>query len=425
MSYASSFDQQVQSYADQLENYNEQINNYKDSLIELRDQGKESTDALVEGVVSPLATELLRVGATRLFGAEAGEAVASLAKGGIGTLAKGGSVKDVFNSVKESMSGESGDGMSALDSAKQGVSNIMQKIRTGDVDGAEQAVSSAQSQLDGALNSLTSNVVSKLDTGVVSTLRNQIARITGSQTQEATSPLAQADKAMEADTKVFGDVELSDFASGPAKLVSPDLSLPFEATFQAPLAEPGATSNLIAQAITGKMQQISPEIPDSVIPSQEEALSMLTSQVRPMISTDLLPQGAGQVLEGAGQQVSGLVEQAQGLATSVASQATKVVSGLAEDAGSLAGQAEGVVSGALGQAGNVVSKLAGFAPEAEAEVEAGAAAGPEGLVLGGLVALGTLLAGMFGHKENQHLVPPPQLPQMSMPQFVPGLATGN
>ena len=74
MSLASAFDQQVQSYADQLENYNEQVDSYKNSLIEMRDQVKESTDALVEGVVSPIAAELLRTGVGQVFGAEAGEA---------------------------------------------------------------------------------------------------------------------------------------------------------------------------------------------------------------------------------------------------------------------------------------------------------------------------------------------------------------
>jgi hypothetical protein len=428
MSLASAFDQQVQSYADQLENYNEQVDSYKNSLIEMRDQVKESTDALVEGVVSPIAAELLRTGVGQVFGAEAGEAAAALAKGGISTLAKGGSVKDVFNSFKESISGDSEDS-SALDSAKEGLASVMQKIRGGDVEGAADAVSSAQGQLESAVGSLASNVTSKLDTGVVSTLRNQIARITGAQTQQNTSPLAQADKAMETDTKVFGDVELSDFANGPAKLMSPDLSLPFEATFEAPIASPGATSNMIAEAITGRLRQAIPEVPDSVIPSQEDALAMIASRVRPMITSDNLPTGAGQVLEGAGEPVdalTALTSQAEGLATSVAGQAQGLVSGLATDA-------EGVASSLAGQATSAVSGLAsrlsglaeGVAPEITSEVEAGAAAGPEGLIFAGVVALGTLLAGVFGHKTNEHLVAPPQLPQLSVPQFAPGLATGD
>jgi hypothetical protein len=247
-------------------------------------------------------------------------------------------------------------------------------------------------------------------------LRNQIARITGAQTQQNTSPLAQADKAMETDTKVFGDVELSDFANGPAKLMSPDLSLPFEATFEAPIASPGATSNMIAEAITGRLRQAIPEVPDSVIPSQEDALAMIASRVRPMITSDNLPTGAGQILEGAGEPIT----------TSVAGQAQGLVSGLATDA-------EGVASSLAGQATSAVSGLAsrlsglaeGVAPEITSEVEAGAAAGPEGLIFAGVVALGTLLAGVFGHKTNEHLVAPPQLPQLSVPQFAPGLATGD
>jgi hypothetical protein len=176
---------------------------------------------------------------------------------------------------------------------------------------------------------------------------------------------------------------------------------------------------MIARAfMSGRPADVPIDLPDSVIPTQEEALSFLTNQIRPVITSDLLPRGAGSIEGTIGSAVEGLTSGAEGLAAT----ASSAIEGLASPAISSitsAGEAAGAAVGeAAGEAATGALAAGGEAVAAAAET------GPGALVIGGLVAIGTFIYDIFHSHEQTPIAPPPLAP-MSVPSFQPGLGTGN
>jgi hypothetical protein len=396
--------------------------------------------------------------------------------------ASGSLTENLANTARQAMSGvepaaEEGSG-SALSLAKDGIMSVVNRVRGGATDavaGAEDAVAGAQDALTSAAEGLAESVTSRATSAVGDLIQSQVSRLNGlSSENDIVSSLKSAYSSIRApeDTSVFGDVELSNMASAVPRAGVPDLSLPFESTFEAPLskfsldavpdafsgisdlatntlagvskfassfteplAQSGLSSNNIARAFMGgRPGDASIEIPDSVVPSQEEALSMLSQQVRPMITSDLLPQGAGSI-EGTIGTVSEAAESALGTASEAVSglvgSASEAVSGLV---GSASGAIEGLANSATSalssavegatSAAKAVGSLSEAGAEAGTEAAAGAEGGPAGLIVGGVIALGTFLYDVFSHHTTTPMAPPPMAP-MSIPSFQPGLATGN
>jgi len=356
---------------------------------------------------------------------------------------------------------EASDAGSALSSAKDAVMSAINKVRGGATDavsGAEDAVEGAQQGLTSAFESLADSVASKATSAVSDLIQSQVSRLSGlAGDNDIVSSLKSAYSSIQSaeDTSVFGDVELTNMASAVPRAGVADLSLPFESAFEAPLskfsldavpdafsgisdlatmgaskfasafteplAQSGLSSNNIARAFMGKVDTPTMEIPDSVIPSQEEALSMLSQQVRPLITSDLLPKGAGELAEGVMGRVGGLAESAESAVSGLAESATSAIEGLANSATSAL---SGAVSTATSAAKSVGSIAEGAAETAGEEVAAGSEGGPGGLIIGGLIAVGTVLYDIFHHHTTTPIAPPPMAP-MSVPSFQPGLATGN
>lgn len=474
MSLSNQLENEISSYSDQLSAYKDQVNEYKNQLLEAKGEASDFTKSLATEIGIPIGVELVRAGASKVLGSSAGDLVSKLAGTGLQKAAgaSGSLTENLANTARQAMSGvepaaEEGSG-SALSLAKDGIMSVVNRVRGGAEDavsGAEDAVSGAQGALTSAFENVAQSVTSRTTNAVGDLIQSQVSRLNNLSTEnDIVSSLKSAYSSLRApeDTSVFGDVELSNLASAVPRAGVPDLSLPFESTFEAPLskfsldavpdafsgisdlatntlagvskfassfteplAQSGLSSNNIARAFMGgRPGNASIEIPDSVIPTQEEALSMLSQQVRPLITSDLLPQGAGSI-EGTIGTVSEAAESALGTVTEAVSglvgSASGAIEGLANSATSaLSSAVEGATSAA-----KAVGSLAEAGAEAGEEAAAGAAeGGPAGLVVGGVIALGTFLYDVFSHHTTTPIAPPPMAP-MSIPSFQPGLATGN
>jgi len=445
MSLSEQFQENIDNYVNQMSAYNEQLDEYKNQLLEAKGQAADLTKSLVTGVAVPVGTEIARIGATKLFGEAAGEQVGKLAGSALKTVASGDtSSSGILANMRASLGPEADTAAategetaltSALGTAKQGLMSVINRVKGGAEDavaGAEDAVAAAQENLSGAASDLISSVANRVAGQAGSILQQQVARLTSLDGENVIkSALTSADLPnVSFPTGMLGDVELSNMASAVPRAGLPDLSLPFESTYEVPgftepMSIPGVSSNIIGRVIAGAKQLFNPEVPDSVIPTQEEALTMLSQQVRPLITSDLLPQGAGEISgaigEGLGTVGEGLGETIGGVVAS----ATKAISGLSEPIVSTVTSALSGATEAASTVGAVAGEVAGVAAgEAGAEVAAGAAGGPVGLVVGGLIALGTTLYDLFHHDHSAPTIAP-VAPLVSLPSFQPGLGTEN
>ena len=444
MSLSEQFQENIDSYVNQMSAYNEQMDEYKNQLIEAKGQSADLVKSLVTESAVPIASEIARMGATRLFGEAAGSQVAKLAGSALKTAATG-DTSDILSNMRSSLGPEEADTAAAtptesslssiLETAKSSVKSVINKIRGGAEDavaGAEDALAGAQDNLSSVAGNLLSSVTDRVAGQASSLIQQQVARLTSGLSENViTGALTSADlPSINFPTGMLGDVELTNFASAASRAGIPDLSLPFESTYQIPglsepMSLPGVSSNIMGRVIAGAKQLFNPEVPDSLVPTQEEALNMLTQQIRPLITTDLLPQGAGAIEGTIGGQLGTAGE---GIGETVGALATKVIPGLSEPimstiTSALSGASEAVstATGIASAVGEVAGEAAG---EAGAEVAAGAAGGPAGLVIGGLIALGTTLYDIF-HKDHSTPTIAPTAPPVSAPSFQPGLNTGN
>ena len=423
MSFAN-FEDQINEYTNQLSAYKEQFNEYKNQLTDAATEKTDFTKSIIEEGATPIAVELARIGATKVFGAQAGEIAARLT----GTALKS----------------------ATQTGGKNIISDLAETLKT--------AAEPAEAPTEAGLSSAAPEI-----------LQAQVDRLAGLAGEGTLGSLLKRAGSVfktQDDNAVFGDVELQNFAeSGLPKVALPDTNLSMESTYALPddinldavpeafsglgeqfgsavqgglsqavsfasklvepAAAPGLSSNVIARAFMGKVaDRVGVEIPDSVVPTQEEALAMISSRVPTMMSNSLLPEGAGSVVESGMQGVEGLASQAQGLVSGLAGQAEGLATGLAGQAEGLASDLGSTVTGLAEQVGSkVAGGLAEAGVEAGTELAAGAEGGPVGLVIGGLVALGTILGNIFGHEKQHSILAPPAMPSLSVPQFVPGLAT--
>jgi hypothetical protein len=201
------------------------------------------------------------------------------------------------------------------------------------------------------------------------------------------------------------------------------------------------------------------------IPTQEDVLAAAAQRAPEEVTSEMLPEGAGEILTSAEDvaqqavsQVSTMATGALDQATSIASdageqlssmtsdalgQATDIAQGLATSAGeALSSAAETGISAATSIASDLATTVASTVDTAVAaateaateaattaataiggEAIAGLAGGPIGLVIGGALALGTLLYESFSHHST---APPVFNPDAeSVPVFQSGLATNQ
>lgn len=472
MSLSTQFEEEINNYADQLSAYREQINEYKNQLLQAKGDASDFTKSLVTEIGIPIGTELVRAGASKLLGSSAGDLVGKLAGTGFKQAAgaEGSLAENLAKTAKQAMSGvepeadaeATGGVTSALSSAREGLMSVVNRVRGGAqeaVSGADEAIAGAQEGLTSALESTAQSVGNRLAASAGDLIQAQVNRLSGlAGENDIVSSLKSAYSSIRApeDTSIFGDVELTNMASAVPRAGIPDLSLPFEATFEAPLskfsldavpdafsglgdlatntlaqaskfasgfteplAQSGLSSNIIARAFMGgKPDMPIMDIPDSVVPTQEEALAMLSQQVRPVITSDMLPEGAGELVSGFMGRLTAGVPDITESATSALSNVTSTLEGVTS-------AVSGAVKGATSAVEGATSAVAEAGAEAGAEVAAGAEGGPVGLVVGGLVAVGTFIFDLFHHHDSTPMIAPPAPPPMSVPSYQPGLATSN
>jgi len=432
MSASEQFEQQIDSYVNQMSSYNEQLNDYKDQLLSAKGQAADLAKSLSTEVAVPIAAELVRSGATKLFGAQVGDQVGRLAGSSLKTLASGdqnsvlANMRASLNPEAEADTADATEAESALNnvlgSARSGVMSAINRIKTGAADAvgqAEGSIEDAQQTLTNAAGDLFSSVTNRISSQASDLVSQQVARLNAFDTQGI---IKSALTSSDFPTGTLGDIEMSNMASAVTRSGVPDLSLSFESTYEAPLllepmSIPGLSSNIIGRVIAGAKQLISPEIPDSVVPSQEEALSMISQQIRPVITSDLLPQGAGDIVGTLGR-ATDLTQTLGETVGGLAETASSTISGLSETAASVLQAAKSTVGETIGEA------VGEAGAEAGAEVAAGAAAGPVGLIVGGLIAVGQVLYDAFHHGHSTAPVMP-VMPNISLPSFQPGLGTQN
>ena len=184
-------------------------------------------------------------------------------------------------------------------------------------------------------------------------------------------------------------------------------------TFTRPLDVPGTTSNQIGDIFNAAMRGKT-ELPS--IPEGNIASDFAGANVQDTVEG--IATGARSLATGAVQQVAGVAE---GLTQQVTGAATQAVTQL-EGATQSVTQALSDVGPAVQQGvGSIVkSVLPGVAEDALDEVTAGAEAGPEGLLIGGALALGTFLVGLFTHHSSSIPEPPPIT--LSQPILTAGLS---
>lgn len=470
MSLSAQFEDEIDNYANQLSAYNEEVTNYKDQLQAAKGQAVDFTKSLTTEIGVPLAVELVRVGASKVLGASDAALVSKLTGSAVksATGGEGSLLSNLSDTARQSLTGVATEPeVSALSTAKQGVMSIVNKVRGGAEDAvasAEGAMGKAQATLTDAAESSLSSITKRVTSEAGDLVQSQVSRLNGLASEnDITSALQSAYKSTSAaeDTSVFGDVELSNLASAVPRSGIPDLSLPFESAFESPLskisldavpdafsslgsitgslasaskfasgmvepvAQSGLSSNMIARAFMGgKPDMASIDSPDSLIPTQDEALSMLTQQVRPVVTSDMLPEGAGELaggfmgrLSSGVPEISGLSETLSSTVSTAASGATEAITGATQAVSGAAGAATGAAAGA----GETIGTAAA---EAGTEAAAGAEAGPVGLVIGAAIGIGTFLYDMFHHHETKPAPPPAPAP-VSVPSFQAGLATSN
>ena len=466
MSLSAQFEDEIDNYANQLSAYNEEVTNYKDQLQAAKGQAVDFTKSLTTEIGVPLAVELVRVGASKVLGASDAALVSRLTGSAVksATGGEGSLLSNLSDTARQSLTGVATEPeVSALSTAKQGIMSIVNKVRGGAEDAvasAEGAMGKAQATLTDAAESSLSSITKRVTSEAGDLVQSQVSRLNGLASEnDITSALQSAYKSTSAaeDTSVFGDVELSNLASAVPRSGIPDLSLPFESAFESPLskisldavpdafsslgsitgslasaskfasgmvepvAQSGLSSNMIARAFMGgKPDMASIDSPDSLIPTQDEALSMLTQQVRPVVTSDMLPEGAGELAGGFMGRLSSGVPDIAGLSETLSSTASTAVSGATE---ALSGAA-GAITGATSAAAGAGETIGAAAAEAGTEVAAGAEAGPVGLVIGAAIGIGTFLFDMFHHHETKPPPPPAPAP-VSVPSFQAGLATSN
>lgn len=525
----TSFESQINDYANQLTSYNEEYNSYKNALIEAQAQAKDFTDNMVTETVTPIATELLRIGGEKLLGAVGGKLggaaadIASKAIAGKTSEAIDSAInaakdvaKPVLNNIANKAQGLADDltgGKLQLPTADEilanpteAAQNLVGRVQSLASDTMEQASGAARGAIDGvqetanevanaAGNQLENvqgvlgdaeNAVSSMASKIANTpeyLSNMASKLSGGVEEQLTSLRSGLYDSINSISSRLGQpgssIEMTDFANFVPKTIMPDTQLSFGSTFEnplksvlnleetpepfsglsnmatdtlenaskfvsrmtEPLAHPGLSSNNIARAFMGEKPQVTEPPP----PTQEEALELLSGQQRPVITNELVPRGAGNVVEpeappptevqtpmetpaSAPEDVISASQESE-MASNPMGEAQQTINTIAADTKANAAVESEIAAGAgedAGAAGEAIAEAGGeAAAEAGTEVAAGAAGGPAGLIIGGLVAVGSLLFNIFHHTSAPHLIAPPAMPQLSVPEWQPGLATGN
>jgi hypothetical protein len=213
-------------------------------------------------------------------------------------------------------------------------------------------------------------------------------------------------------------------------------------SFVEPLPSASLSSNVIGRLLSGglsKVQSIGsalPEVQTSEFENAGSVLGSLMSSVRTAGGSALESASAAatEAFSGAvssatgvagslGEAVSGITGLGLGLEQTGSGLTSSITSTLSSvsDAAATAASSLTAVAGITGETvAGVGTGLAAVIPE---EVAASAEGGPAGLIVGGLIAIATTLASIFGHHDTAP--PPPVLPNLSIPTMQQGLDTAN
>jgi hypothetical protein len=451
------FESSLQAYTNQISSYDEVLNSYKDQLINAKDQAKDVATQIGLSAV-PLALQGAQLGVTSFLGNAAGstfgqvltpDAIAGLTKGDASTLLA--NLKSVAEARASALAngGEvaSAETETAVESPLMAIANSARALVSSggeapSVDAISSAMGSAIARLGASagittenlsgialpanLEGLTSGVLSKLGSGLASTadVESAVSSATSSLpglTNIASSLASQGSRLIATNLATLnanipagagGYVNLSGAVSEEAM---PNLLSSATSLLSEPQAMAGTSSNMIARAINGAralMQSAKPQVTEM----PESELTGTVTETETSFSS-AVPEEVGTFTRA----VTGLGETVEsGLSTAIAT-GTEALSGAVSGA---TGAITGALSGALSGGETAATAIGTGLAEAGGEVAAGSAFGPVGLVIGGLVALGSILGSLFGHHISK-----PEIPimpaAMSIPTFQAGLMTGS
>lgn len=432
MSYVS-YSEEVQNYMNQMNAYTDQVSEYKDMLMQTQEENKNFSESLnLEGAM-PFVTALIEKGAGKLFGDGVASQISGIANpSNISNLLKG-DTSEIIDALKGKVS-------SLVDQAVPEVKGLVSSV-TENIPG--NSLVDTLSEAKGLLNQVTSATESTVEPGVEAgsfTVSNPAFNANFfDQTDLADTGLGFDAAKLPAEASFDLSAPVEQFASNwmTAGKLGFDEASSFASSFTEPLPSGSLTSNVIGRVLNGQMGQIVPEQAESVLPSAQDFLGSVMSSVRSAggsalesatsgfaAATSSASEMAGALGETALSSVaSALGTEAPSItgvlssAISAGQKATSAVASATEALGTTAEAAAGTVGAAAAEVG------AGAAAEAGTEVAAGAEGGPVGLIIGGLIALGTTLADIFGHTDSAP--PPPALPVLSIPTIQQGLGTSN
>lgn len=450
------FESSLQAYTNQISSYDEVLNSYKDQLLNAKDQAKDLATQIGMSAV-PLALQGAQLGVTSFLGNAAGstfgqvltpEAIAGLTKGDASTLLA--NLKSVAEARASALAngGEvaSAETETAVESPLMAIANSARALISGGEAPSADAISSAMGSaiarlgasagittenlsgiaLPANLEGLASGVLSKLGSGLASTadVESAVSSATSSLpglTNIASSLASQGSRLIATNLATLnanipagagGYVNLSGAVSEEAM---PNLLSSATSLLSEPQAMAGTSSNMIARAINSARSLLQSKAPQVTEMPESELTGTVTETETSFSSA--VPEEVGTFTRA----VTGLGETVEsGLSTAIAT-GTEALSGAVSGA---TGAITGAITGALSGGETAATAIGTGLAEAGGEVAAGSAFGPVGLVIGGLVALGSILGSLFGHHISTPEVP--IMPAaMSIPTFQAGLLTGS
>lgn len=422
----SSLEQAIANYQNQMTNYSEQVSQYKDFLAQTKDEGENMKESFnLEGAL-PLISAIAEKGAGNLFG-------------------EGGNVASSLGSLLKGDTSGLGDIVSGL---KDKASEIVNNVASGDISSLSSVVNKGKSLLDNVLGTAPSEPAGF-------TFNNPAFNADFFSAPSESAGFKVMNPAFNADLGDVPSVPLESgglgFAGIPEKLsltledalpqFSPSAMLSagkatfedassFASSFVEPLPTGSLSSNVIGRLLGGGLGNIVPESASTIAP--ESLVSGLMSSVRSaggsVLNTAISgfsgAEKAGSLVSGSlGESASGLLGNALGTQSGITGTIQSALSSGESTAMSVAKSLTSTVSDAISGASGATE--AGFSSlvDIPEEIAGGAEGGPAGLIIGGLIALGTTLASIFGHHDSAP--PPPAMPVLSIPTSQQGLDTGN
>jgi len=478
---------QVESYKEQLNSYkNELINNQNEKKDMMMQAGLSAVPLVVQGAGVAISNLAGSAAGSAFSQVATPEAIAAAIKGdasilinNMQTLSKAkvlaginqegesasNPVLDLMNSLKSANSLE--DATTAITSTIKSSLGVATDANASLLDTAQalasKALAGAGTQAESGLAGIVSNGLGKLSglAGLktpltvptsVEDITDAVSGVIGRASAapaELLSNLASQGVNLASATNISsilpeGAAAFANLSGTAAEGIIPESLTNVASSFLEPVSNVVATtSNQIARAFQMAKATVQPAIEDgfpagtNLLPSGAGASETpIVAQMAEQVPETVLSQ-AGNVAETSFGMAAGAPTDLLASATATAEQTAASLSGLAQGAlsnltstvtsglnAAASGAGEGIASATEAVTGAVGEGVAGALAEGATAEAIGAGFGPVGLIVGGLVTLGTVLGSIFGHHETKPVTPVVQTTD-SIPVYQSGLSTGN